>query len=58
MTKRLTDTKRKTMAQAAARISKRTRDALPDELYALTGEPIPATRSTWRTASHACHATD
>lgn len=46
------------MAQAAARISKRTRDALPDEIYALAGEPIPATRSTWRTTSHACHAID
>lgn len=37
------------MAQAAARISKRTRKALPDEIYTIAGEPIPATRRTWRT---------
>ena len=60
MTKQLTDNQRKTMAQAAVRISKRTREALPDEIYAIAGEPIPTTRRTWRTkrtTSHAHHTT-
>ena len=56
--KQFTDSKRKTMAQAAVRISKRTREALPDEIYAIAGEPIPTRRRTWRTkrtTSHALH---
>lgn len=36
------------MAQAAVRFSKRTREALPDEIYAIAAEPIPSTRRRWR----------
>ena len=57
MTKQLTDSQRKNMAQAAVRISKRTREALPDEIYAIAGEPIPTTRRTWRTTLRGHHAT-
>lgn len=46
--RQLTDTERKTMAQAAVRISKRTREPLPTEIYKLAAEPIPSTRRRWR----------
>ena len=43
MTKQLTDIQRKNMVKTAVLISKHTREDLPDEKYAIVGEPIPRT---------------
>ena len=48
------------MTQAAVRISTRAREALPNGIYVIAGEPLPTRRGTWRTKranSHAHHAT-
>ena len=46
--KKLTLAQRKNMAQAAVRISKRTREPLSEEIYILAGEEVPDTQKKGR----------